>query len=180
MSRTAKSSGHATAGVWEAEPRALIRAARDLVETDPRFAADVAAAALVRLLAGRGDETGPTDAVAAVKHLLTAARQLGAEAQAVATVETLIARAGPADSSWCRRYGRRSASSSTGLAADRIGRPRSICDASRQSRMRGRRPPESRAEDRDRLRLQLTRSRRERQHSVFDRSCLPTRRSCGG
>jgi hypothetical protein len=80
---------------WEAEPRTLIRAARDLVETDPRFAADVAIVALDHLLAGRAYETGPSDAAAAATHLLAAARRLGMEVQAVATVETLIARAGP-------------------------------------------------------------------------------------
>jgi len=79
----------------EAEPKTLIRAARDHVEDDPRFAADVATAALGHLLAGRGYEVGPEDAAEAVRHLLAAARQLGEEARALAAVETLIARAGP-------------------------------------------------------------------------------------
>ncbi|MFP4127036.1 MAG: hypothetical protein ACLFU0_10370 [Alphaproteobacteria bacterium] len=79
----------------EAEPKTLIRAARDHVADDPRFAADVATAALGHLLAGRGYETGPGDAAEAVRHLLAAARRLGEEARARAAVEALIERAGP-------------------------------------------------------------------------------------
>lgn len=78
-----------------AEPKTLLRAVRDLVEDEPRFAADIATVALRHVLDGRGYETGPDDAVAAVRHLLAAARTLGEEARALAAVEALIERAQP-------------------------------------------------------------------------------------
>lgn len=84
------------AGAYDADPRTLIRAARDFGEKEPRFAANVALRAIAQLLAGRGYETGPTDATDAVGHLRDAAERLGCEAWAVEAVERMLADSGPA------------------------------------------------------------------------------------
>ena len=74
-----------------AEPATLIRAARDFVEKDPEFAANVALAAIRQLLSGRGYEPTTLDIIQAHRHLMTAAKQMGQTDQASNAVEALIA-----------------------------------------------------------------------------------------
>lgn len=66
------------AAVHVADPSTLIRAARDFRGKDPRFAATVALLALSNLLAGGGYDPQVTEAYDAVKHLLSASRQIDA------------------------------------------------------------------------------------------------------
>ena len=60
-----------------ADPSTLIRAARDFCGNEPKFAATVAILALSSLLAGGGYDPSVSDLDEAVKHLLTALRQIG-------------------------------------------------------------------------------------------------------
>jgi hypothetical protein len=61
-----------------ADPSTLVRAARDFRGKDPRFAAAVALLALSNLLAGGGYDPQVAEAYDAVKHLLSASRQIDA------------------------------------------------------------------------------------------------------
>ncbi|MEE4277124.1 MAG: hypothetical protein V2I82_01505, partial [Halieaceae bacterium] len=83
------------AGADDADPRTLIRAARDFAEKEPRFAANVALRAISQLLAGRGYDTVPDDAADAVQYLREAARRIDGEAWAVEAVERMMAESGP-------------------------------------------------------------------------------------
>jgi hypothetical protein len=83
------------AGAYDADPRTLIRAARDFAEKEPRFAANVALRAVSQLLAGRGYETGPGDAADAVQYLRHAARRIDCEGWAIEAVERMAADGGP-------------------------------------------------------------------------------------
>jgi hypothetical protein len=74
----------------EAEPSALVRAARDFQESDPRFAASVALAAVDHLLSGRGYEPKPADMEAAMAHLRAAAERLGVLDEARRTIEVML------------------------------------------------------------------------------------------
>ena len=60
-----------------ADPSTLIRAARDFCGKEPRFAATVALLALSSLLTGGGYDPSVSEANDAVKHLLSASRQIG-------------------------------------------------------------------------------------------------------
>ena len=60
-----------------ADPSTLIRAARDFCGKEPEFAATVALLALSSLLAGGGYDPSVSEANDAVKHLLSASRQIG-------------------------------------------------------------------------------------------------------
>ena len=64
----------------DAEPAILVRAARDLVRKEPRFAAQVALRAIDALLHGAGYEPTVADIGAAFDHLMAAATTLGLEA----------------------------------------------------------------------------------------------------
>ncbi len=86
----------ACAAAGDADPRTLIRAARDFAAREPRFAAQVALQAVDRILADGGFQSDAADATAAVTHLLAAARRIGAESWANEAVARLIdARATP-------------------------------------------------------------------------------------
>ena len=60
-----------------ADPSTLIRAARDFCGTEPKFAATVALLALSSLLTGGGYDPSVSEVDDAVKHLLSASRQIG-------------------------------------------------------------------------------------------------------
>ena len=60
-----------------ADPSTLIRAARDFCGKEPKFAATVALLALSSLLTGGGYDPSVSEANDAVKHLLSASRQIG-------------------------------------------------------------------------------------------------------
>jgi hypothetical protein len=60
-----------------ADPSTLVRAARDFCGKEPKFAATVALLALSSLLAGWGYDPSVSEVDGAVKHLLSASRQLG-------------------------------------------------------------------------------------------------------
>ena len=60
-----------------AEPSTLVRAARDFCSKEPKFATTVALLALSTLLAGGGFDPSVSEVDDAVKHLLSASRQIG-------------------------------------------------------------------------------------------------------
>jgi len=60
-----------------AHPSTLVRAARDFCGKEPKFAATVALLALSTLLAGGGYDPSVSEVDDAVKHLLSASRQIG-------------------------------------------------------------------------------------------------------
>jgi hypothetical protein len=60
-----------------ADPSKLVRAARDFCGKEPKFAATVALLALSSLLAGGGYDPRLSEVDDAVKHLLSASRQIG-------------------------------------------------------------------------------------------------------
>ena len=60
-----------------ADPSTLVRAARDFCGKEPKFAATVALLALSSLLAGGGYDPSVSEVDDAVKHLLSASRQIG-------------------------------------------------------------------------------------------------------
>lgn len=60
-----------------ADPSTLVRAARDFCGKEPKFAAAVALLALSTLLAGGGYDPSVSEVDDAVKHLLSASRQIG-------------------------------------------------------------------------------------------------------
>ena len=60
-----------------ADPSTLVRAARDFWGKEPKFAAAVALLALSTLLAGGGYDPSVSEGDDAVKHLLSASRQIG-------------------------------------------------------------------------------------------------------
>ena len=59
-----------------ADPSTLVRAARDFCGKEPKFAASVALLALSSFLAGGGYDPSVSEVDDAVKHLLTASRQI--------------------------------------------------------------------------------------------------------
>jgi hypothetical protein len=61
------------------DPRTLMRAARDFVESNPDFAMRVGLAALLSMLDGYGYEITPDDVLAAYESTTQAARTLGRE-----------------------------------------------------------------------------------------------------
>jgi hypothetical protein len=61
-----------------ADPSTLVRAARDFCGKEPKFAAAVALLALSTLLAGGGYDPSVSEVDDAVKHLLSASRQIRA------------------------------------------------------------------------------------------------------
>lgn len=75
----------------DAEPATLVRAARDHLDKEPRFAAQVAVCAVRSLLSGGGYDPDPADLHAAVDHLTAAAKRLGAEDWAREQMRTLAA-----------------------------------------------------------------------------------------
>ncbi len=77
------------AAASDVEPATLVRAARDLVRKEPRFAAQVALLAIDALLRGAGYEPTVADIGAAFDHLMAAATTLGLEAWAIEQVKTL-------------------------------------------------------------------------------------------
>lgn len=66
------------AAVYGADPSTLLRAARDFVDKEAKFAATVALLALSSLLNGGGYDPKPVEAADAVKYLLAASRELTA------------------------------------------------------------------------------------------------------
>ena len=60
-----------------ADPSKLVRAARDFCGKEPKFAASVALLALSSLFAGGGYDPSVSEVDDAVKHLLSASRQIG-------------------------------------------------------------------------------------------------------
>jgi hypothetical protein len=74
---------------FEAAPATLIRAARDFVEKEPAFAAQVALHAITHLLADRGFETSPLDIDEAVSHLMAASRRIDRSAWALEELHRL-------------------------------------------------------------------------------------------
>jgi tetratricopeptide (TPR) repeat protein len=84
------------ASAYDADPRTLIRAARDFVEEEPSFATNVALRAIALLLGGRGYDIVPGDAADAVEYLRSAARVTDCEAWAIETVERMAEDSGPA------------------------------------------------------------------------------------
>lgn len=81
----------------EAEPSALVRAARDFQESDPRFAASVALAAVDHLLSGRGYEPKPADIEGAMTHLRDAAGRIEALGAVRKTIEIMLTAGGHRD-----------------------------------------------------------------------------------
>lgn len=79
------------AAVNGADPSTLLRAARDFLGKEPKFAATVALLALSSLLNGGGYDPRPTDAADAVKYLLAASRTLAALDWAVGELSMLVA-----------------------------------------------------------------------------------------
>ncbi len=75
-----------------AEPATLIRAARDFVEAEPRFAVELSLLAMQHLLAGRGYDPTTLDILQAHDRLMTAAANMGHTDQARAAVEVLVVR----------------------------------------------------------------------------------------
>jgi hypothetical protein len=79
------------AAVYGADPSTLIRAARDFLGKEPKFAATVALLALSSLLNGGGYDPRPAEAADAVKYLLAASRALTALDWAVGELSKLVA-----------------------------------------------------------------------------------------
>ena len=80
-----------------ADPSTLTRAARDFMDRDPQFAAQVALHALDHLLAGGGYNPKTIESLYAYEHLMTAANKLGNREWARAKVQALLTRGCPPD-----------------------------------------------------------------------------------
>jgi len=63
---------------FAAEPATLVRAARNFVAKEPKFAAEVGVVALARLLSGSGYDPEVSLVQEAFGHLLDAASRIGA------------------------------------------------------------------------------------------------------
>jgi len=92
----AKDAGHLDVALQCArsggvEPQTLIRAARDYVDKEPAFAAEVALCAIRALLSGRGYEPSPLEIRSAYNHLMVAAERIGQMDRANEVVEQLLA-----------------------------------------------------------------------------------------
>ena len=85
------------AGASSADPSTLIRAARDFLDKDPQFAAQVALHALDHLLAGGGYNPKTIESLYAYEHLMTAANKLGNREWARVKVQEFLARGCPPD-----------------------------------------------------------------------------------
>ncbi|HYK88842.1 MAG TPA: hypothetical protein VE398_08735 [Acidobacteriota bacterium] len=72
------------------DPKTLIRAARDMVETRPQFAAEAGIAALRWLVAGYGYEITGLDVWAAFDHCMKAADLAGCKEQAIGRVRRIV------------------------------------------------------------------------------------------
>jgi len=83
------------ASLGTAEPRTLVRAARDFSESQPVFAAQVALKAIEDLLEGCGYEPTALDIARAHDYLMKAARSCGKIEWAMAGVQRLLARGSP-------------------------------------------------------------------------------------
>jgi hypothetical protein len=86
-----------------ADPSTLIRAARDFLDRDPQFAAQVALHALDHLLAGGGYNPTTIESLYTYEHLMTAANNLGNHEWARAKAQELLARICPPDRNDMRR-----------------------------------------------------------------------------
>ena len=75
-----------------ADPSTLVRAARDFCGKEPKFAATVALLALSSLLAGGGYDPSVSEVDDAVKHLLSASRQIGSVESALRELGELAER----------------------------------------------------------------------------------------
>ena len=80
-----------------ADPSTLVRAARDFCDKEPKFAATVALLGLLSLLAGGGYDVSVSEVDDAVKHLLSAARQMGSVEWALRELGKLAERQCAAD-----------------------------------------------------------------------------------
>ena len=74
------------------DPKTLIRAARDMVETQPQFAVEAGITALRWLVAGYGYEITGLDVWAAYDHCMKAADLAGCKEQAIARVRRIVER----------------------------------------------------------------------------------------
>jgi len=74
------------------DPKTLIRAARDTVESESRFSAGIALRAVELLLQGKGYEVSVLDVYGALKHLRAAAEKLDAKSWAVGELKSMLNR----------------------------------------------------------------------------------------
>src|SRR5271165_3973549 len=81
-----------SAAAQGADPSTLIRAARDFCGKEPKFASTVALLALSSLLAGGGYDPSVLEVDDAVKHLLSASRQIGSVEWALRELRKLAER----------------------------------------------------------------------------------------
>ncbi len=72
------------------DPKTLIRAARDTMETQPQFAVEAGIAALRWLVAGHGYEITALDVWAAYDHCMKAAGFAGCREEAIARVRGIV------------------------------------------------------------------------------------------
>jgi hypothetical protein len=79
------------AAAYGADPSTLVRAARDFVVKEPKFAATIALLALSSLLSGGGYDPGLAEAADAVKYLLAASREMAARDWAMGELGKLAA-----------------------------------------------------------------------------------------
>ncbi len=79
------------AAAYGADPSTLLRAARDFLGKEPKFAATVALLALSSFLNGGGYDPRPAEAADAVKYLLVASREMAALDWAVGELGKLVA-----------------------------------------------------------------------------------------
>jgi len=91
------------------EPATLLRAARDFVESEPRFSAQIALQAISDLLAGKGYEPTTLDLSQAYDHFFTASVRCGDEECAEDTLRRVLheAETGASDASMCEAMRRR-------------------------------------------------------------------------
>lgn len=91
------------------EPATLVRAARDFVESEPRFSAQIALQAIFDLLAGRGYEPTTLDLSRACDHFSTASARNGDTESVEDTLRRVLheVEAGISDANMCEAMRRR-------------------------------------------------------------------------
>ena len=91
------------------EPATLVRAARDFVESEPRFSAQIALQAIFDLLAGKGYEPTTLDLSRACDHFFATSARSGDAESAESTLHRVLheVEAGTSDASMCEAVRRR-------------------------------------------------------------------------
>jgi hypothetical protein len=73
------------------DPKTLIRAARDMVDSNPQFAIDTALAALHYIVAGYGYEISGGDVLDAFHYAMKGAEKLGTVGEVIEGIRELVA-----------------------------------------------------------------------------------------